>query len=206
MHAHTNQDQDQLQPWEKWPIWLLMGANGVMIFHWFAKPYLNEWWDWLLSLLYVAGGFAAAVAIDGAMVATTMGRRAGRNGFWSHVAAIVATAFGASVALDLHGAWDVGAWIHAGFALLIFTYLQHLAQIRRTLEQASHSAEQRPYDLEQTPITVGQFTFTVRELAVLVEQKPSTLYGRLQRRRMLLEQTANSPTDAELLEPGDRAP
>lgn len=157
-------EHDTLHPWEKWPIWLLMGANGVMIFHWFTAQYLPPWLNWLLGILYTVGGFAAAVAIDGAMVATTMGRRAGRNGVWSHAAAVVATAFGGAVALDLHGAVQIGAWIHAGFALLIFTYLQHLAQVRRTL---AASSTQAPADLADAPADLAPVVETVRDFVRL---------------------------------------
>lgn len=202
---------DHLQPWEKWPIWLLMGANGVMIFHWFTAPYLPTWLAWLLNLLYVAGGFAAAVAIDGAMVATTMARRAGRNGAWSHLAAFVATAFGALVALDLHKALALGPYIHALFAVLIFTYLQHLAQLRRTL-----AAPPAATTADDAPVvrTVPQF-IQVRALALLEEYpqashawlaaqlgtSPDTIrrYLGTQSRRTL---TA-APIDPELIEATD---
>lgn len=207
---------DELQPWEKWPIWLLMGANGVMIFHWFTAPYLPPWLAWLLSLFYVAGGLAAAVAIDGAMVATTMARRAGRNGAWSHASAAVATGFGALVALDLHNALEIGAWIHALFAVLIFTYLQHLAQVRRKLSQgaddlADEAADDAPVissvrefiRVRSASLLAEQPSMTIGQLAATLGTHPDTVRRALgtQARRIL----AATPTDDEPAEAPDMA-
>lgn len=112
---------DKLLWWEKLPIIGLFLAQGLYVWRWYtgftAPP----------EVIATAGIFAVA-AIDGAMVATVMGMRQGRRSRAS-VAAIVATAlFGALVALDLYGAISgLSAWLHAGFAVVIVSYLLHLA-------------------------------------------------------------------------------
>lgn len=114
---------DKLHLWEKAPIVGLFLAQGLYVWRWYVG-------DALLppALVIGAAGLAAVTAIDGAMVATVAGMRAGRRSRASVAAILVTAAFGAAVALDLYGAISgASAWLHAGFALTIVCYLLHLA-------------------------------------------------------------------------------
>lgn len=123
---------DTLHSWEKWPVAALFLASGLYLFEWYAGSRLAI--PWAMDYISTAGGIAAMIAVDGAMIATVAGMRQGRRSVWS-VAAILTTAlFAGGVALVLHGAlpsW-VGAWLHAGFVATIAAYLLHLAQPCRT--------------------------------------------------------------------------
>lgn len=134
---------DTLAPWERWPVAALFVAQGAYVFEWYTRATLPPEVRALLPWLVTAAGVAAFVAIDGAMIATVAGMRAGRRSQWSVAAIVLTAAFGAAVALDLHGALAVGAWLHAGFALTIAAYLLHLAQPRSTDARiVSHRAAQ----------------------------------------------------------------
>ena len=122
---------DTLLAWEKWPVVALFIASGLYLAEWYAGARLAvppSWMAWIATL----GGLAAMVAVDGAMIATVAGMRAGRRGRASYAAILITSLFGGLVALVLHGAlpaW-VGAWLHAGFVATIAAYLLHLAQPR----------------------------------------------------------------------------
>jgi DNA-binding transcriptional regulator YiaG len=119
---------DKLHSWEKWPIGAVFVAQGLYAFVWYIGKNMPKELADLLPWLYVAGGIAAWLAIDGSMIATIAGMRAGRRSRWSVAAIVVTAAFGAGLALDLHGAVQgVASWLHAGFALTIVCYLLHLA-------------------------------------------------------------------------------
>lgn len=119
---------DSLEWWEKWPIGAVFTAQGLYVAEWYVGERMPAELAGALSWLAVLGGVAAWFAIDGAMIATVMGMRAGRRSRWSVAAIIVTAAFGAAVALDLYGAFSTGsAWLHAGFALTIVCYLMHAA-------------------------------------------------------------------------------
>lgn len=124
---------DRLEDWEKWPVAALFVASGLYIAEWYAGVRLALP-TWLMAWISTAGGVAAMLAVDGAMIATVAGMRAGRRGPWSYAAILVTAGFGGAVALVLHGALPpaVGAWLHAGFVLTIAAYLLHLAQPRST--------------------------------------------------------------------------
>jgi hypothetical protein len=123
--------EDSLANWEKWPVAALFVASGLYIAEWYAGVRLALP-AWLMAWISTGGGLAAMLAVDGAMIATVAGMRAGRRGWWSYAAILVTAAFGGAVALVLHGALPsmVGAWLHAGFVLTIAAYLLHLAQPR----------------------------------------------------------------------------
>lgn len=124
---------DQLHAWEKAPIIGLFAAQGAYIWEWYIANRMPPEIGAGLGWVAVMGGLAAVAAIDGAMIATVAGMRLGRRSGWSVAAIALTAAFGALVALHLHGAipdW-VGAWLHAGFAATIATYLLHLAQPAR---------------------------------------------------------------------------
>ena len=128
---------DTLEAWEKWPIAALFGAQGLQIAEWYISARMPAEVTGILPWVVTAGGIAAMVAIDGAMIAAVMGARAGRRGTWTWLAIGVTALFGALVALDLNGAIiGIGPWLHAGFAVTIAAYLMHLIQPRLSTVRA----------------------------------------------------------------------
>ena len=124
--------KDQLTFWEKLPVAGLFLAQGMYVLRWYVGDLASEAFTTnTVPTLQLVGGVAAMLGIDGAMIATVAGMRAGRRSWWSAAAIITTAAFGASVALHLYGAFGAeapGAWLHAGFAVTIACYLLHLAQ------------------------------------------------------------------------------
>lgn len=149
---------DNLESWERWPVGALFVAQGLYVAEWYAGARLAVPAG-IMAWVSTLGGLAAFVAIDGAMIATVAGMRAGRRGWWSVAAIVVTALFGALVALSLHGAlptW-VDSWLHAGFAATITTYLLHLAQPRAiardllaALREEAAAERERAADLAQT--------------------------------------------------------
>lgn len=175
---------DQLERWERWPVAALFVAQGLQVARWyltgFAPPEVTAALPWLMT----GGALAAMVAIDGAMIATVAGMRQGRRTWWSSAAIVVTAAFGALVALDLHGAVrGAGAWLHAGFAATIACYLLHLAQPRRSVAHApaplSPTAPPDPPLLTEETVIVGERRISVRQIARLTGAAESTLRRRL---------------------------
>ena len=119
---------DKLHLWEKAPIVGLFVAQGAYVWQWYVGARMPAELAGALGWLAALAGLAAWAAIDGAMIATVAGMRAGRRSRWSWLAIVITAAFGAAVALDLYGAISgASAWLHAGFALTIVCYLLHLA-------------------------------------------------------------------------------
>jgi hypothetical protein len=118
---------DKLQLWEKLPLALLMAAQALIVFRWYAAndlPLLvQEVMPWITTLFAVA----AAVALDLVVVTTTMGRREGRESIYGMLTSASAATFSALVALDIYGVFPFGAWLHAAFPVTTFVYAQHLA-------------------------------------------------------------------------------
>jgi uncharacterized membrane protein len=138
---------DKLEVWEKAPVIGLFAAQGLYVWQWYTHFDPHAW-------IVMAAGVAAVAAIDGAMVATVAGMRAGRRSKASVAAIVVTALFGALVALDLYGAvGGISAWLHAGFALTIVCYLLHLAAprgvSRDALTQAQVLATQAASDAAQ---------------------------------------------------------
>jgi hypothetical protein len=122
---------DELFWWEKWPVGALFAAHGLYVWEWYVGARMPAEVRDAMGWLAVAGGVAAWLAIDGAMIATVAGIRQGRRSVWSVAAIVVTAVFGAAVALNGHGELqEMGAWLHAGFAATITCYLLHLAQPR----------------------------------------------------------------------------
>lgn len=133
---------ETLYPWEKWPVAALFLAGGLYLMEWYAGSRLAIPQAWM-AFVSTAGGIAAMVAVDGAMIATVAGMRQGRRGVWSVLTILTTAAFAGGVALVLHGAlppW-VGAWLHVGFVATIACYLLHLAQSCRTVDASRASRD-----------------------------------------------------------------
>lgn len=126
---------DELQTWEKWPLAALFLANALNIFLLYtpiAEMPLSI--QWMLPWVKVFCGIAAAASLEGTLIAVTMGRRLGRDSYWSWAAMFAASAFTALVAYYVHA--EVGlaaAGLFMAQAVVLFIYTQHLAQPRKVL-------------------------------------------------------------------------
>lgn len=142
---------DTLAWWEKASAGALFVASGLYAAEWYIgarmPPQIADAMPWVATL----GGVVTLFAIDGALVATVMGARAGRRSRWTWWTIVVAAVFGALVALVLHGALPagVGAWLHAGFMATAALYLMHLAQPRHDATVALALREQEVTRREQ---------------------------------------------------------
>lgn len=112
---------------EKLPLALLMAAQALVIFNWYAAGSLPTSVVSLLPYATTAIALAASVALDLAVVTTAMARRAGRRSIWGALTTGAAMAFSSLVALDVYGVFPFGAWLHAAFPIVTFFYAQHLA-------------------------------------------------------------------------------
>lgn len=156
MHTDTN----ELASWEKWPLAALFLANALNIFVLYVPademPALVQG---LLPWVRVLCGIAAAASLEGTLIAVTMGRRMGRDSYWSWAAMFAAAAFTAAVAYYVHH--DVGiaaAGLFMAQAVVLFIYSQHLAQPRKALHERGSRANygdtwsERP----KTPLVLAQ--------------------------------------------------
>lgn len=181
---------DKLHLWEKWPIGAVFTAQGLYVFAWYVGKQMPAEVTAFLPWLYVVGGVAAWLAIDGSMIATVMGMRAGRRSVWSVAAIVITAAFGAGLALDLYSALPTdaesgAAWLHAGFALTIVCYLMHLA--------APKSGE-RVADLKTA---VAQLTADVAHAAQQVAQADARVADALARVAQAEAQSGTATAEAE---------
>lgn len=132
--------RDSLEQWERWPIWALGLSNGLNIALWYILSMaridapelpirvLEQLQAWL-PLIVVAGGIAAAVSLDGVLIATIAGMRHGRRGLWSVVTIIGAAAFSAAIAYATHGGWlNDAPYLHTAQAAVLMLYNLHLSQ------------------------------------------------------------------------------
>jgi hypothetical protein len=173
---------DTLEKWERWPIAAIVSAQGLQVARWYAGGLLPPEANQVIPWLTVLAAFAAAAAIDGALIATVMAVRMGRSGRWSIATILVSAAFGGAVALDLHGAiTGFGSWLHAGFALTIAVYLLHLTQPRRDTRTALATREQvvslREQDLHTAEQLLNEREQAVssREMAVMQLEQVKTI-------------------------------
>lgn len=132
------QSADDLESWERWPLAALFLANALNVFLLYVPademPGLVRG---LLPWVRVFCGIAAAVSLEGTLIAVTMGRRHGRDSYWSWATMFAAAAFTAAVAYYVHH--DVGlaaAGLFMAQAVVLFIYSQHLAQPRKSLQAA----------------------------------------------------------------------
>lgn len=120
---------DKLHWHEKLPLALLMAAQALVIFRWYADGNLPASVVSLLPHVTTVVALAASVALDLAVVTTAMARRAGRRSAWGGLTTGAAMLFSSLVALDVYGVFPFGAWLHAAFPIVTFFYAQHLAVV-----------------------------------------------------------------------------
>lgn len=134
-----------LERWESWPLWAIGLSNGLNIALWFvlsmvrikapelavqAPALLNTVLPWLI----VAGAVAAALSLDGVLIAAIAGARHGRVGLWTWATIVGAGVFSAAIAYTVHaGRLDDAPFLHIAQALVLVLYNLHLSQPRKGL-------------------------------------------------------------------------
>ena len=132
-----------LERWESWPLWAIGLSNGLNIALWFvlsmvrvkaaelnitAPTLLNTVLPWLI----VAGAVAAALSLDGVLIAAIAGARHGRVGLWTWATIVGAGVFSAAIAYTVHaGRLDDAPVLHIAQALVLVLYNLHLSQPRK---------------------------------------------------------------------------
>ena len=132
-----------LERWESWPLWAIGLSNGLNIALWFvlsmvrikapelavqAPALLNTVLPWLI----VAGAVAAALSLDGVLIAAIAGARHGRVGLWTWATIVGAGVFSAAIAYTVHaGRLDDAPFLHIAQALVLVLYNLHLSQPRK---------------------------------------------------------------------------
>jgi len=135
-----------LAGWEKLPAWALGISQGLNIFLWYIMSLervalqgqsairVPEFVITFLPLAVFVAAIAAAVSLDGTMIATIGGSRNGRDGIWTWVSVTAAALFSAGIALDVYGGAVLpGAWLHIAQTAVLFCYMMHLRQKRKAL-------------------------------------------------------------------------
>lgn len=145
-----------LERWESWPLWAIGLSNGLNIALWFvlsmvriqarelnitAPPLLNSVLPWLI----VAGAVAAALSLDGVLIAAIAGARHGRVGLWTWATIGGAGVFSAAIAYAVHaGRLDDAPVLHIAQALVLVLYNLHLSQPRKDLTPLAGPASALP--------------------------------------------------------------
>lgn len=150
MTDRREQNRDELEGWEKWPLAALFLANALNVFILYVpQADMPASVQWLLPWARVFCGLAAAASLEGTLIAVTMGRRLGRDSRWSWATMFAASAFTAAVAFYVHH--EIGlaaALLFMGQAVVLFIYTQHLAQPRKPLQDGQTTVRNR----SQSPI------------------------------------------------------
>jgi len=147
--------EQPLEKWETWPLWALGLSNGLNIALWYVlsmarikAPEIGiavpDRVSAALPWVIVAGGIAAAVSLDGVLIATIAGMRHGRRGLWSILTIIGAAVFSGAIAYAVHaGVLNEAPVLHVAQAVVLALYNLHLSQ-RKALQSddgpASRSA------------------------------------------------------------------
>lgn len=160
-------DRDTVARWEAWPVGALVAAAGLNTALWYAGAAMPDAVRWLLPWLITAAAVASVIAIDGSLVATIAGMRAGRRSKWSVVNIIVTAAFTGLAALAAHTLPTIGPWLHGLFALTIVSYAMHLAQPKATTVNAHLDSLQA--ELAQTRARLTQVLAELDSRPVLVD-------------------------------------
>lgn len=143
------QHTDRLEKWERWPIWALGLSNGLNISLWYVLSFARidapelpirvlAYLQVALPLIVVIGGIAAAVSLDGVLIATIAGMRHGRTGVWSVLTIVGAALFSGAIAYAVHSGWlNQAPGLHVAQAVVLALYNLHLSQARKSLQPES---------------------------------------------------------------------
>lgn len=158
---------DSLHWYEKTAVGLGMAAQSLVVTRWYldgvAPASVVEVLVWVTVVVAVLAG----LAFDAVVVVTTMGRREGRQSWWGIATAAAAAVFSAAVALHMYGGPSAGPWLHVGYPVITFLFVQHLAAPKTA---ALSEVEQLTAWLEQERTEAEQLKRTVHEQAQELEQ------------------------------------
>lgn len=139
-------NREPLARWEAWPLWALGLSNGTNIALGFVLSMVRLRAPELrmtvltqlvsvLPIIVVLAGIAAAISLDGVLIATIAGMRHGRSGVWSVLTIIGAALFSGAFAYALHADWlDQAPGLHVAQAVVLALYNLHLSQRRKPLQ------------------------------------------------------------------------
>jgi hypothetical protein len=123
-------EHDPVSTWEKIAITINVLSSSLNIARWYAGSAVidrtigSTVMDWIILIFAILAG----ASMDFAVVATMLGKRAGRRGVWSNLTALSATLFAALISLDMYGNTEFGAALHIANACTVYFLLQHLSQ------------------------------------------------------------------------------
>ena len=162
---------DELMSWEKWPLAALFLANALNVFLLYVPTdEMPAAVLWLLPWVRVGCGIAAAVSLEGTLIAVTMGRRLGRDSGWSWATMFAAAAFTAAVAYYVHASVGLAAaGLFMAQAVVLFIYTQHLAQPRKTLQDgeiAKSSGNDRSVRIKPQPALPASASETTESASI----------------------------------------
>lgn len=171
--------KDRMSPAEKTALSLAMAAQAFMVAQWYLGPHTNPALMTAISALYVIFAICAGVSLDLVVVITTIGRRDGRQSYWSHATAFGASLFSAAIAYDAYNpAVDYGAVLNVAWAVVVFLFIQHLSVHRRSDVAELYTASRREIAALREELTAAsaalveasnQQTALAAEIAALAE-------------------------------------
>lgn len=164
-------DENDLIAWERLPAIALGISQGLNIFLWYvmslervalhdgrAPARVPEFVVSLLPFAVFVAAIAAAVSLDGTMIATVLGSRNGRDGVWTWVTVVAAALFSAGIALDVYGGNVLpGAWLHIAQTAVLLCYMMHLRQRKKPLQATAGTASDLPAS--------GASTYQIRDIS-----------------------------------------
>lgn len=135
-----------LEAWESWPIVALTTAQGLNIFVWYVlslsrvqvegnaiglPSFVVTW----LPFAVVVAGLAAALSLDGTLIATIAGALHGRRSVWTWCSVSAAAFFGAGISYEVYHGGEIGKtpWLHIAQIVVLLCYSLHLAQTKKPL-------------------------------------------------------------------------
>lgn len=154
---NQNKEDNDLIAWERLPAIALGISQGLNIFLWYvmslervalhdgrAPARVPEFVVSLLPFAVFVAAIAAAVSLDGTMIATVLGSRNGRDGVWTWVTVVAAALFSAGIALDVYGGNVLpGAWLHIAQTAVLLCYMMHLRQHKKPLQDTQTTVNKR---------------------------------------------------------------
>lgn len=153
-HSNGEPDPNDHLSWgEKIPLTLALVAQSYVIFNWYRLSVhgVVEWLDFIVAI-------AAGIALDLMVVTTTMGRREGRESFWSHATAFGAFVCSSAIALNVYSEQPLlpEGLLHIAFPLEVWLYSQHLATRKRASVASLAQAAEPELATMEAPATVVQ--------------------------------------------------
>lgn len=144
-------DVDGVSRFEKFAIGLNVLSSALNVARWYAGTGIVEQTigtstlNWIIILFAIAAG----LSMDVAVIVTMLQSRKGRRGLWSYATMLAATVFSSLIALDLHGGFLFGAYLHVANAVMVFFLVMHLSQPKRAPRSLYVPKTQYDADLRQ---------------------------------------------------------